>query len=108
MTHPCEGHACDHCYCCDVVGVCCTTVSPGERRRLEGEHQTSPSDRLYAAILRDAGTIPSLPELVRLEATQYPAGLIAASRLGLLVASDPLSPDSRKEPAHVAIPRTLR
>lgn len=108
MTHPCDGHPCDHCYLCDVVGVCCTTVSPDERRRLEGKHQSSPSDRLHAAVLRDAGAVPSLPELVRLDARQYPAGLIAASRLGLLVAADPLYPDFRKESAHVAIPRTLR
>lgn len=23
--HPCAGHACDHCYVCDVVGVCCAS-----------------------------------------------------------------------------------
>jgi hypothetical protein len=108
MTHPCDGHRCDHCYLCDVVGVCCATVSPDERRRLEGEHQTSPSGRFHTAIRRDAGTVPSLPGLVRLAAHQYPAGLIAASRLGLLVAPDPLYPDSRKEAVRVAIPRTLR
>src|ERR1700691_4954968 len=33
--HPCDGHPCDHCYICDVVGVCCTTVTPSQRVRLE-------------------------------------------------------------------------
>ena len=23
MTHPCEGHVCDHCQICDEVGECC-------------------------------------------------------------------------------------
>lgn len=108
-THPCDGHPCDHCYLCDVVGVCCMTVPPGQRAQLEAEHRTAPIDRLHAAILQDAGTVLSLPELVRLEARQYPAGLVAASRLGLLKAppADHV-PDSRKEPAHVPIPRSLR
>lgn len=107
--HPCIDHPCDHCYLCDVVGVCCTTVTPSQRARLEAEHRAEPIDRLHAVILQDAGTVPSLPELVRLEARQYPAGLVAASRLGLLKASliDPVL-NSRKEPAHVAISRTLR
>lgn len=109
MTHPCTDHPCDHCYLCDVVSICCMTVTPGQRVRLEAEYRTAPIDRLHAAVLQDAGTVLSLPELVRLEARQYPAGLVAASRLGLLKAplADPV-PDSRKEPAHVPIPRSLR
>lgn len=107
-THPCTDHSCDHCYLCDVVRVCCLTVTPGQRAQLEAEHRTAPTDRLHAAILQDAGTVPSLSELVRLEARQYPARLVAASRLGLLNAplADPVT-DSRKEPAHVSVSRSL-
>ncbi len=107
--HPCQGHPCDHCYLCDVVGVCCMTVAPGERARLAAEHRAGPPDQLHAAILRDARTIPSLPELVRLEARQCPAGLVAASRLGLLKAphAEPIL-NSRKEAAHGAVSRTVR
>lgn len=85
------------------------TVAPGQRAHLEVEHRAAPIDRLHAAILQDAGTVPTLPQLVRLEARQYPAGLVAASRLGLL-AAPPVDPilDSRKEPTYVPIPRTLR
>lgn len=69
----------------------------------------SSADVLHAAIVADAQTIPSLGELVRLEAHQYPAGLAAAFRLGLLAvpSADPV-PDSRKEIPHVAVPRALR
>src|ERR1700729_4363551 len=107
--HPCTDHPCDHCYICDVVGVCCMTVTPSQRVRLEAEHRAEPIDRLHAAILQEAGTVPTPPELVRLEARQYPVGLVAASRLGLLKA--PLAdsvPDSRKEPPHVSVSRSLR
>lgn len=24
MSHPCQGHDCDHCYLCDVMRVCCS------------------------------------------------------------------------------------
>ena len=108
MTHPCADHSCDHCYLCDVVGVCCMTISPDVRRQLETEHRTGPSDRLHAAILQDAGIAPNLSELVRLEARQYPAGLVSTARPGLLVAPNPLSPDSRKEAIYVHAPRTAR
>jgi hypothetical protein len=27
MSHPCADHPCDHCYLCDVVGICCQTVA---------------------------------------------------------------------------------
>jgi hypothetical protein len=35
-THPCHGHldSCDHCYLCDVVGVCCASVPPPVRADL--------------------------------------------------------------------------
>jgi hypothetical protein len=109
MTYPCDGHPCDHCYLCDVVGVCCMTVTAGQRAKLEADDRAQRNrDSLHAA-LQEAGTVPTLRELVRLEARRYPAGLIAASRLGLLSApsADPV-PDSRKEPAHVPVSRTLR
>ena len=109
MTHPCDGHPCDHCYLCDAVGICCMTVTAGQRAQLEAEHRTEPIDRLHAAIRADAETVVTLPELVRREARRYPAGMAAASQLGLLAEpfADPI-PDSRKEPDHVAVPRILR
>jgi hypothetical protein len=106
MSHPCDGHACDHCYLCDVVGVCCLTVATGRKTH---DQSAVASNVLRAAIVADAETVPGLPELVRLEARQYPVGLVAASRLGLLAApfAGPI-PNSRQEAQRVSIPRTLR
>lgn len=31
-SHPCAGHSCDHCFSCEVLGICCLTapaVNPG-------------------------------------------------------------------------------
>lgn len=110
--HPCAGHDCDHCYLCDVVGVCCATVTPDQRALLEAEHRATPSDRLRAAIAQDALTIVSLPELVHHDAAAGAGVLPAARRLGLVAAADP-SPhhDSRKKEAiHVSAsnPHSLR
>lgn len=85
--HPCDGHACDHCYRCDVLGECCQTATA--RRTASRPVDVASPDPLHAAILRDAGTVPSLAGLVRLEAHQYPVGLVAATRLGLLAAPKP-------------------
>jgi hypothetical protein len=103
MSHPCVDHlaSCDHCYLCDVVGVCCATISPAQRAQLEAG-DSAQRERLYAAITQDAGTVPSLPELMRRDA-RHSRALSAAARLGLDPAptADPLSHDSRKEALHV-------
>jgi hypothetical protein len=97
-THPCvPDHPCDHCYLCDVVGVCCATVSSGQRAQLEADLVLR-DERLREAIMRETAR-PRLSELVRQEAQL----LHAATRLSLCAppAADPLSLDSRKEPIHV-------
>ncbi|HSZ05439.1 MAG TPA: hypothetical protein VK778_09595 [Solirubrobacteraceae bacterium] len=69
------------------------------------------ADVLHAAIVADAQSVPSFAELVRHDAMRPAAALPASIRLGLLAAPPliPLSLDSRKEAAHVAIPsRTAR
>jgi hypothetical protein len=71
-SHPCDGHPCDHCYTCDVLGVCCQTV---------GLHVAP--DMLRAAIIQDAQTVPGLPELVRREAEQRRQRLTSAARPAL-------------------------
>ncbi len=100
MTHPCASHACDHCYLCDVVGICCSTVSSGQRAQLEASDQAQ-RERLYRAIAQEAVTTPTLTGLVRSDATK-PAGLPSAVRLGLLLPAplDPVFHDSRKEVLH--------
>jgi hypothetical protein len=100
MNHPCSNHlsSCDHCYVCDVLGVCCASLSAKQRARLEASDPAR-RGRLHEAIARDAQTTQSLPELVRQEALLPPA----AARLGLLAAppANPLADDSRKEALYV-------
>jgi hypothetical protein len=98
--HPCNGHACDHCYLCDVVGVCCRTVTPDQRALLEAEHRATPSDRLHNTIIRDAESVVTLPELVYRDAATGTGVLHAARRLGLMAAADPFSHESQKEVVH--------
>ena len=110
-AHPCTGHACDHCYCCDVLGICCATIPAEQRARLEAGHHTQ-AEALHAAIVQEAGSVPSLGELVRLDARRSSLGelLPAAARLGVLAApaADPLPIDSRKEAVHVIPAHTSR
>jgi hypothetical protein len=66
------------------------------------------ADVLHDAIVLEAEAVPSLSELVRLEGRQYPVGLAAASRLGLVAATDPFSHESQKEASHAYANRALR
>lgn len=108
MSPPSDRHPCLGCFLQERRGG---RVCPAAREvhALDNLEVQRDAEALHAAILRDAGTIPSLGELVRLEAHQYPLRLAAAFRLGLLAvpSADPV-PDSRKEPSHVAVPRALR
>lgn len=103
MTHPClPDHACDHCYVCDVVGICCGTISPQVRAQLEAAaQQGAQSDELRAAILAEAGTVPSVGELVRAEAaTKLAAPLMPPPTAPLVLPSavEPVTADNaRKE-----------
>lgn len=101
MSHPCDGHPCDHCYQCDVEGVCCQTVAA----RQAAQASAARPDPLRAAIARDARVVPSLRELVRQEAE---AGSLPAVRMGLLAAagSDRLPSTPRKDAAYVVPSRS--
>ena len=66
MTHPCDGHACDHCYLCDVVGVCFASVrSDASAIPLAGGCQQR--DRLHEAVIAERCAVISLAALVRAE-----------------------------------------
>ena len=108
MTHPCADHMadCDHCYTCDVLGVCCATVAPGRARQSEAQAR---SERLHEAIIVDAGTVPGLADLIRLEIERErsPKSLPMPSLLSLPKADAERTPtDSRKEATYVHAPRT--
>lgn len=110
MTHPCDGHQCDHCYLCDVVGICCQTISPEPRAQLEADDGAQ-RGWLRAAIVLEAGTVPSLRELVRRDAErQRPAPLLPTPSPLVLPrsAAEHIPNDSRKEAIHVLASRTTR
>jgi hypothetical protein len=110
MTHPCTDHTCDHCYLCDVVGVCCGSVSVAQRARLEAEHR-KPYTGLAVTIAHEAGSIRSLGELVRADAARQGRGLLANSSQPELPAAPTAATTpnpSRKEAIRVSIPRTNR
>jgi hypothetical protein len=103
--HPCADHPCDHCYWCDVVGICCQTISAEQRAQLQAD------ERLRTAIAKEAGNVPSFQELVRLDALRRPGALLppAPSPAGLLgPAATSMPEDSRKEAIHVLVSRTTR
>ena len=110
MSHPCAGHmaTCDHCFCCDVLGICCATIPAEARARLEAG-VAPPPDPLYAAVLADAKTIVTLAELVRREARQ-PKALSAPARLSLPSGqvAEPDPTNSLKEAVRVCATRITR
>jgi hypothetical protein len=108
--HPCAGHACDHCFLCDVVGVCCGSVSAAERTQLEAEHR-EPYVGLAVAIVHEAGSFRSLSELLRADVAGRGRGVLAdISRPALpAVPTTAATPNrSRKEAIRVPLPRTTR
>jgi hypothetical protein len=110
--HPCAAHmaSCDHCYLCDVLGICCASISPSQRALLAASVPAQ-WDRLRAAIVEEAGTVPSLDELVRIDAVcQRPARLLPKPlSLSLPEAGAERIPnDSRKEVLDVIPARSTR
>ena len=93
MSHPCDGHPCDHCYLCDVVGICCMTVSHGATSPV-----TVPDRRLHDAIVEAAHSVPGLVQLIH-EAPAEPsiAQLVrdepARHHVGELVKAEPIVPN---------------
>lgn len=72
MTHPCDGHACDHCYICDVEGRCCLCDPPADALPFAADPQ-----RLVDAVLVEASSAASLKHLIQ---TEHLRGLIAVAR----------------------------
>lgn len=111
MTHPCEGHlaSCDHCYLCDVAGVCCASVSREQRAQLEAS-RGEPYAGLAATIVQETGLAPNLGELVRLShEAQHPHQLAAPALLAPPSVSGERFPnDSRKEASRVLSSRPAR
>lgn len=103
--HPCAGHACDHCYVCDGLGVCCGSISPELRAQLEAARP----DPLREAIKQDAGSVLSLCALVRRDAERYlPQPVIGRPALAAAPSGDLPINDVTTEVIHVHAPRSAR
>ena len=76
MSHPCSDHPCDHCYQCDVLGICCastvsTTVAPEATDTTLRDAINDPSSAqpdLKALIRQQAGQATSLRALIAQDA----------------------------------------
>ena len=106
MPHPCAGHmdTCDHCYLCDVVGVCCASV-PSSAAASSCTGSCPHDDRLCEAVVAERLMVVNLAALVRAEALSS-----AAIRLALLAAPAALLPEistnyNQKE-GHVHVARS--
>jgi len=101
MTHPCDGHPCDHCYRCDVLGECCQTPAPGQAVRPLAT--VAQADALHDAVVQDAlSAAPSLSQLVRAESVR--PGLAGLLLRGPLAESTPAHVE--KEAIRVLAART--
>ena len=63
--HPCADHPCDHCYLCDIVGICCQTV-PHAARIQADDRDTAP----LAAILAELHEVADLAALICADAAE--------------------------------------
>jgi hypothetical protein len=90
IAHPCAGHACDHCYTCDELGVCCGSVSAEQLVWLEAEHQ-------LALTMAETQTATALSDLVQREAETCARELPLFVPPALPVAPALSTPNPRKE-----------
>jgi hypothetical protein len=104
MTHPCDGHDCDHCYLCDVVGVCCATVLPPAAA---ASASCAHDSRLHDAIVAEATTGSASGDLIQANGGTQP--LPVAGQLVLPAGSPPASPLVRMnvDPVEEVVARVL-
>jgi hypothetical protein len=97
--HCCDGHMCDHCYTCDVLGVCCQTIGATQHR--SSDVQPATPSVLHDAIVQDAKTATSLSHRIQLGITQPSVAALLPGQPAELPATQ-----TRKEPVRVIATRT--
>lgn len=106
MSHPCDGHPCDHCYLCDVVGICCMTVARTTPAASAVGHPDSDEPLRQAILAEQRKDKPGLPDLIRAE------GSLAKQSSPLLLAAPqpvpPLPVNQAKELSHEQVARAPR
>jgi hypothetical protein len=105
MSHPCDGHACDHCYLCDVVGICCATVP----NSAIASHPCSHDTRLHEAVAAEASTTVGFAQLAQRgsDPRLLPAPSLLALAAGPSSAGQLLTgtTNPEQEAARVVVPR---
>jgi hypothetical protein len=103
-SHPCAGHMdqCDHCYTCDVLGVCCQAIGAAQHRSSDAQRPATPSV-LHDAIVQDARTATSLSHRIQLGITRPSVPALLPGQ-----PAEPLVTEIRKEPVRVIATRTTR
>lgn len=108
-SHPCvPDHPCDHCFCCDVLGICCATIPAELRVQLEAAAQTVEAERFRRAVVAEADQLVTLADLICAEAEPgIPALSPGSVRLALPPASpaDAIPANSLKEAIYVPVAR---
>jgi hypothetical protein len=98
--HCCDGHPCDHCYSCDVLGVCCQTMGAAQHRSSDARRPVAPSV-LHDAIVRDAKTATSLRHRIQLGTMRSSVAALLPGQL-----AEPPATETRKDPIRVIATRT--
>jgi len=106
--HPCDGHACDHCYCCDVLRICCGSISAAERIRLEAEYRWRTANRLLLAVRLDAATAVPLTQFVRQEAADRRPERLPVLRALLPAPALAIAPEPEPRKEHHVRTRIVR
>lgn len=106
--HPSSDHPCDHCYLCDVVGICCATISVEQCIQIEG-HIRHEFDCLRQATITKASSTPTLADRLRGDTQRSPSScLLMEAASPLRRPTDLPNPNQRKEPIHVVAACTPR
>jgi hypothetical protein len=109
MSHPCvPHHACDHCYICETLHICCATIPPEQRAQLEADTKQGQAERFREAVVAEARRVVTLADLIQAEAAQgvpaLPPGT-ASLALPPAPAAEAIPHNSRKEPVYVIAAR---
>ena len=101
--------ACDHCYECDALGICCASSHTSGYQPNAANH--AEAEALRTALKQDAEGTRSLAQCICIDVlTPAPPKLLPAASPALLLgaaSAEPLSTDSRKERVYAPSTRPI-
>ena len=90
--HPCQGHACDHCWLCEL-GICCMSANQSGAASNSTGHDTGTLSDLREALTEDAHAGRTASRLRNLAATDSHWRRLAALHAATPLALPPGRPD---------------